>query len=309
MLGDEEFGLSFIEANIEEIVQQDGWLRLPQGRLATILKSDHLAIEEIELFKALLKWGEAEVKRKEEKVELKVVLKDLLPLIHFPVMELAHVAAVVAPTNVLEQPQLVGLFSYVSVPDEKIRALLPNPGFPTAPRTGGGGSFFTWDTKKHGRNVVLSNNNLTATTSVGSWTSNLVLGSREFKSGNHYWEVKLDVSTGDMIGVASPTVSTDLTSTYTSAGHQVFFVHHGSGTYGGTGFSPVAVNAFAKSGDTLGFGLTFNKTSSTFELQIYKNRISMGTPFRNIPAPVVAATEFCSASAKVTLIPKAKKPS
>jgi len=222
-------------------------------------------------------------------------------------MEINQVATVVAPSGLLEQTQLVGLFSYVSVADEKIRSALPNPGFPTAAREGGT-TGWTWDPKKHGRNVTISNNNLTAQTSGSSWYNGLALGNKEFKNGNHYWEIKLDHSSDDMLGVVSPTINYDASSAYSSLSSQCWFIHHGSGTYGGSVGIKSSLDCSAKTGDTLGFSLTYNKTSNTFDMGVYKNKKLLGTPFRNIPSPVVAAAELYSSPARCTLVTKVKKP-
>jgi hypothetical protein len=287
----------------------DAFVKLSKDRLTVILKDDKLAVDEIEVFKALQRWAEAEVKRSQvEGSDVKSVVKDLIKYIRFPTMEINQVATVVAPSGLLEQTQLVGLFSFVSVTDEKIRSLLPDPGFPTNPREGGGGSAFAWSTTKKGRNVTLSNKDLTATTSGSSWNNGLVLGNKEFKNGNHYWEVKIDHSTDDMVGVASPSIPHDVSSAYSSYASQCWFVHHGSGTYGGSVGIKSSLDCGARTGDTLGFSLTWNKTSSTFDMGVYKNKKLIGTPFRNIPPPVVAAYEFYSSPARATLDCKAKKP-
>jgi len=307
-LGDEEFGLKFIEDNAGEVLSSDAFSRLSKDRLTVILKDDKLAVDEIDVFKALQKWGEAELKRSQvEGADLKSVLKDLLKLIRFPTMEINQIATVVAPSGVLEQTALVGLFSYVSVTDEKVRSLLPDPGFPTTPREGSGPGW-TWSTSKKGRYVALSNKDLTATTSGSSWNYGLVLGSKEFKNGTHYWEVKLDYSTDDMVGIVSPSITYDSTSAYSAYPHQCWFVHHGSGTYGGTVGTKTSLDCGARTGDTIGFLLTFNKNSK-FDLTVYKNKKLVGTPFRDIPGPVVAATELYATPSRVTLDPKAKRPS
>jgi hypothetical protein len=309
MLGDEEFGLKFIEEHAADVLASDAFVKLSKDRLTVILKDDKLAVDEIEVFKALQRWAEAEVKRSQvEGSDVKSVVKDLIKYIRFPTMEINQVATVVAPSGLLEQTQLVGLFSFVSVTDEKIRSLLPDPGFPTNPREGGGGSAFAWSTTKKGRNVTLSNKDLTATTSGSSWNNGLVLGNKEFKNGNHYWEVKIDHSTDDMVGVASPSIPHDVSSAYSSYASQCWFVHHGSGTYGGSVGIKSSLDCGARTGDTLGFSLTWNKTSSTFDMGVYKNKKLIGTPFRNIPPPVVAAYEFYSSPARATLDCKAKKP-
>jgi len=309
MLGDEEFGLKFIEENAAEVLASDGFTKLSKDRLLVILKDDKLAVDEIDVFKALQRWGEAEVKRSQvEGASVKSVIQDLIKYVRFPVMEINQIATVVAPSLLLEQSQLVGLFSFVSVTDEKVRAMLPDPGFPTTPREGGNSSGFTWSTTKKGRNVTLSNKDLTATSSGTGWNYGLVLGNKELKSGNHYWEIKLDHSTDDMVGVVSPTIPHDVSSAYSTYGSQCWFVHHGSGTYGGSVGIKSSLDCGARTGDTLGVSLTWNKTSSTFDMNVYVNKRLIGTPFRNIPSPVVAAIEFYNSPARATLNCKARKP-
>jgi len=112
-----------------------------------------------------------------------------------------------------------------------------------------------------------------------------------------------------MIGVASPSINPETNSAYSSCSSQVWFWHHSNGLYGGTvGVKDTSFSSTVTTGDTLGFALTWNKTNSTYDLSIYKARKLIGTPFRNIPPPLVAATELYSSPARVTLDTKAKKP-
>jgi len=156
IMGDEEFGLKFIEENADEVLKSDAIIKLPQDRFAAILKSDKLKAEELSVFKALVKWGEAKVKESKESTDLKTVTKDLLKYVRFPLLQMNEMATIVAPSGLIEPTALVGLFSYLSVTDEKIRALLPNPGFETKEREGS----LTWDAKKEGFGDV---------TALGDW--------------------------------------------------------------------------------------------------------------------------------------------
>jgi len=144
IMGDEDFGLKFIEENAGEVLQSEGITKLPADRFAAILKSNKLQAEELIVFKALVKWGEAKVKESKDKIDLKSATKDLIQYVRFPLLQTNELATIVAPANLIEPGQLVGLFSYVSVTDEKIRALLPNLGFETKEREGSN----TWDQKK-----------------------------------------------------------------------------------------------------------------------------------------------------------------
>jgi len=222
-------------------------------------------------------------------------------------MELQDIASVVAPSGLVEQVNLVQLFSYCAVTDDKVRALMPAPPFPTQPRSGGGGGSFTWDEKKKGSAVTLSNKNLTALSSGSSWNGGLVLGTRKFEKGNHYWEIKIDHSTSDMIGVAKPDVNPNQNSVYSNAASQIWFAHHSSGIYGSVG-TKTSISLSTKTGDVIGVGLEWEEGTKTFALTYYKNRTKLGTPFRQIPPPVVAACELYSTPARVTLDPKARQP-
>jgi len=144
IMGDEEFGLRYIEENAEEVLKSDAIAKLPADRFAIILKSDKLKTEELAVFKALVKWGEARVKESTDKIDLKTATKDLIKYVRFPLLQMNDMATIVAPSNLIEPSQLVGLFSYLSVTDEKVRSLLPNPGFETKEREG----TVTWDVKK-----------------------------------------------------------------------------------------------------------------------------------------------------------------
>jgi len=112
-----------------------------------------------------------------------------------------------------------------------------------------------------------------------------------------------------MIGVVSPTIPFDTASVYSNYTSQCWFIRQTSNSlYGGTVGIKGSADLSSRTGDTIGFALTYNKTSNTFDMQVYKNRILVGTPFRNIPSPVVAAQEFCYTPSKITLDPKARKP-
>jgi len=178
--------------------------------------------------------------------------------------------------------------------------------FPINPREGTGASW-SWSPNKKGTTVALSNKNLTALSSGSSWNGGVIMGTKEFKNGNHYWEVKIDHSTSDMVGVVKPELNFLANSAYSSCSSQCWFLHHSSGNYGNT-TSSTPVTLAAKTGDTVGCLLEWEAGSSTFALTYYRNRVRLGTAFRMIPPPVVAACELYSSPAKVTLDPKARKP-
>jgi hypothetical protein len=139
LLGDEEFGLEFIRENSEEVFASPGILTLNKDRFITLLKDDGLGIEEVELFNCCRKWAEAQVKaegKDEKNVDLlQVHLKDVLPLIRFPIMDVTEIATHVATSGLLAQQDLLQLFKYVSITDEKAKGSCEVP-FITKPRDG-----------------------------------------------------------------------------------------------------------------------------------------------------------------------------
>jgi len=305
MLGQEDFGLSFLEENTEDVLASDGFLKLPADRLKVFLKSDKLAAEEIDIFKAVMRW----VKENEKKDGWDAkTAKEVMAFVRFPVMDIAELAGVVAPSGVLEQVHLVSLFSYCAVPQEA-RSALPKPIFPDQPREGG--KSFTWDPVKHGRNIAVSNKNLTAQTSGSSWVGGLLMGSKPFTKGHQYWEVKIDASGSDMIGVVAGDVNWNGDSIYSVQPTKCWFIHYPGSTYGGTAPGTVKTPSLtfsATTGDTVGIHLEWDEKTKTYNMHLYRNRNKVGSPFSRITPPVVPALELCSSPARVTLFTKVKKP-
>lgn len=141
LLGNDKFGLSFIEENTEDVLESDAFLQLDRAHIRTILLDEALTVDEFPLFQALIKWGKAELKRQrihEDRDSIRSILSDLLPLIRFPNMALSEIAAHVTPSQLLEQDVLLSLFKYLSITPgadrDRLGALLP---YSCKPREGG----------------------------------------------------------------------------------------------------------------------------------------------------------------------------
>jgi hypothetical protein len=79
------------------------------------VQSSKLAIDEIDLFKGVLRWSVAECKRqgKKDTTETKRdILTDIIPLVRFPVMAMEDVATFVSPSQMLSPNQLLEVFTY-----------------------------------------------------------------------------------------------------------------------------------------------------------------------------------------------------
>lgn len=130
---DATWGMEFICNNFQELVTQAAFLDISEKQLCLLLQDDTLvAPNEVDLFKQVVKWGEAELKRRvaaagSEVPDLAGVLSPVVRHIRFPLMKLEHLSSVVAPSNVLTGEQLLQCFTYVSISDASTRAGLPMP--------------------------------------------------------------------------------------------------------------------------------------------------------------------------------------
>jgi len=121
LLGDLNFGLSFIRNNFEAVTTRDQFLELSRPRIRKIIEDDKLSAEEVHVFEALIRWGKAECKRQSigDNLEgLTKVLDGLLPLIRFPTMEMGQLATVVGPSNLLSEDHLLLLYQYSTMIEE-----------------------------------------------------------------------------------------------------------------------------------------------------------------------------------------------
>jgi len=229
-------------------------------------------------------------------------------LIRFPTFEVAELASLVAPSGLIEQQQLVSLFSYCAVPAEA-RSMLPKPAFPDVPREGG--KNWQWDEKKKGRNVTFSNKNLTARSSGSSWQGGLLVGNKPFTKGHQYWEIKIDNSQHDMIGVVAPDVNISGDSVYSNQPTKCWFVHHSGSIYGGTapGTTKIgSVGSALTTGDVIGVHLEWDEKSKTYSMHLYRNKTKISSPFQKMAIPLLPAVELYSSPAQITLNCSVKKP-
>jgi len=128
----------FFNENCEAIFEADAHLTLPLNVMKSLLADDQLGIDEYPLFEAVVRWGNAEAKR--QKLEgddaLKTVLKELAPLIRFPLLSIQELVGSVTKSGLLDQSQLLMLCSYSGITDPTIRKSLNIP-FSHKEREGG----------------------------------------------------------------------------------------------------------------------------------------------------------------------------
>jgi len=110
--------LSFIDKNAKKVFESKAFLKATKKDLQGLLARDGLAIKEIDLFNCILKWAGGQLKS-EDPAARKEFLKELIPMIRFPLMQVAELASVVVPTGLLEMQQQLDLFQYVTAREAK----------------------------------------------------------------------------------------------------------------------------------------------------------------------------------------------
>ncbi|OXA62363.1 BTB/POZ domain-containing protein 2 [Folsomia candida] len=107
--------LQFFLRNIRSAAENDQYLEWDAETVRTVLTQQVLNIREVDLFKALLKWGN----QPQDPTNLKSFPKseampELLKLIRFGAMEMSQFADEVVPTGVLSKDEIVKIFKHFS---------------------------------------------------------------------------------------------------------------------------------------------------------------------------------------------------
>ena len=120
----EEFTLSnkcleLIEDYTLEAFHSSAFMDISQDTLAFVLESDHLDIDELELFKLCCKWGEPKSNQRKDNVSLREIIGKAVFNIRFPVMSAEDFTNIVRPTEVLTGEEKASVYAYLDVPEEK----------------------------------------------------------------------------------------------------------------------------------------------------------------------------------------------
>ena len=112
--------LDYIDAEASTF-QTDGFLETTEDIICDILKRDTLNISEIDLYKCIIRWAKEECKRREliesdENIR-KILRKNIICLIRFPLMRIEEFANEVASKNlkILNECEIIKMFLYFNV--------------------------------------------------------------------------------------------------------------------------------------------------------------------------------------------------
>jgi hypothetical protein len=116
--------LKFIDQNASTVVESDAFLDLSEEDVLTIIQRDSVVLDEIDLFRAVIRWGKAQqVNRShfepENKIpDLPVILKNVLPHIRLAQISPKDLIRIIKPTNVFPLETLFHVMSYHAAPED-----------------------------------------------------------------------------------------------------------------------------------------------------------------------------------------------
>jgi len=239
-----------------------------------------------------LTWGRHECKRQDLSPtpdNVRAVLRDIIQYVRFPLMKLEDVASKVQPEQVLEDEQLLQIFTYLGAPREAKPNLVGFNPNPRSPRVGI--SKMAWDPNKKNASLVLSDSNLVAKSfDNNSWRC--VYGDKVFTDGVHCWEVHLlQCDTANaynvMVGVVPANDASYVNQHIGIYNAPGWVLCSSSGTIAcvSKGSNPVSFTSAITGGQQVGCRLDCNKQT----LEFFKNGRRIGTAFTDIHPPVRAA--------------------
>jgi hypothetical protein len=106
----------FIEKNAFEVVKVKTFVELDFDGIIQICKSNELVIGEADLFDGVLNWGNAEAKKKSSTLDK--ILKDILPLIRFPMMDTEYLNNTVRPLKLVSKDDIEEAMNFQSNPND-----------------------------------------------------------------------------------------------------------------------------------------------------------------------------------------------
>ena len=107
-----------IDSGAEFAVKSDGFETIERSLLESVVARNTLAIEEVELFKAVDTWAAKQCLKQgfgvSGKMKRKVLGEQIVTAIRFPLMKRDEFAAVVLDTNILTSDEIVNFFKFYS---------------------------------------------------------------------------------------------------------------------------------------------------------------------------------------------------
>jgi len=194
-----------IDQKPANVLKSDKFLTLSEGTVEDIVKRDTMSCQELDLFHAIVRWGE---NRAAEGVPLKEVLVRLIEHVRFPLIPAADLLCVVEPKEVVPDHILLEAYRFLSLstdlkPTLKSARTIPRTAIREVP---------CFDSSALPATLSISDNWRTVT-KRGSSCHVVVLAKQGFSIGVHKWRVKVEGLAGSQwvsVGVARSSTHTNM---------------------------------------------------------------------------------------------------
>eukprot|EP00823_Brevimastigomonas_motovehiculus_P008047 TRINITY_DN72_c0_g1_i5.p1 TRINITY_DN72_c0_g1~~TRINITY_DN72_c0_g1_i5.p1 ORF type:complete len:473 (-),score=147.36 TRINITY_DN72_c0_g1_i5:309-1727(-) len=292
----------YIGMQATDLKESGDLLKLKEAQMIAFVKSDVMALPEIDLFELVVEWGTRQLKLQKDKKDLtlKTVVKNVIPHVRIPLINMSDFAGKVSSVGILEQQQLLDMFSYLGLVAAAERANKKLPALPSSLRSFSikprslGASLFEWSETNKSTPLTISNKGLTITnsSSSSSWYGARATKplSRTGKSAfsvkivkkptcSNTWALVIGVALADYKGSPNLGGSSHQNGwAYIANGAKC---HHGEGSYSGATYGE---------GDIITVEL--NNTDHT--LTFYKNGISQGLAYSSMPTEELYPAMSCT---------------
>jgi hypothetical protein len=159
-----------------------------------IVQCDTLAVEELDLFKAIIRW--ALYRKKRQKTTLSEMVTPFLPYIRFPLINGIDLMRIVRATKVVPIDMYIEALEFASAPNSV------TPIGKSYESRGSHHGFNLEVPQSYSQNFAIQKLKVTKIGGGPTWTHATVFGDKKMRSGVHYWEIRLDVVTpGDLSGI------------------------------------------------------------------------------------------------------------
>lgn len=108
--------IQFMQKKADQVIKTQGFLDLDEETIIEFCKDDKLSVDELNLFEAVQKWGNYQIKKFNKNITLKEQLKNVLRHIRYPLMtpkELTHIAR---PTGLVPDDLYLQAMEYFALP-------------------------------------------------------------------------------------------------------------------------------------------------------------------------------------------------
>lgn len=109
--------ITFIEKNTQEILESPGFFTFDKDIIISVLQSDKISCDEIELYNAAIKWGKEQCKDKKNFSDLKKVLEGVMDHIRYPLIDARDLISTVKQDGFMPRELYIWALEYNASPD------------------------------------------------------------------------------------------------------------------------------------------------------------------------------------------------